>query len=525
MLESGGIFRPMTRNTPILLLSHLAALVVGYAALRAALAVETHPVAAPEFTKLGMRNPKLFSANGEALLADFREERSGMHSRYAELKATLPVAKDLKGAVISAIEGLGGADWRAGLAEDEQAAQLAEVEVRVWHWMKKTPVEAMSFLLNDAASEAAGLPRLLAKRVFREVAAEDGVLKSAAWLLRDELTFGILCEVALNEIRAGGGFALFEKLEAAVAASPNRGQFHPFWAQPLVSDNPSCDGGYFLNRVGAATRFEEKEALLAKVKQLRENGDQLQLLSGFAGSGGEAAGWLLGLRQQGALLGIVAAESLADLEQVILGTAALDLEQRLDLLREDPDFASKSRPELVDELAAADVARLLETGRDWRYEFRNGTASLKEIEQALRRALPEIPDEALRVSLYRELVEQDAKRALPLLDGFAADKRRVILFDSTWQTHRYASPDEFLRFLAEVPDAATPDEQERKIKGWNSKARTNLWRYGDDYVGWVRQMPPGIHQEVAMNSVLWATAEQNPAQARRLSEQFYPPKP
>ena len=86
-------------------------------------------------------------------------------------------------------------------------------------------------------------------------------------------------------------------------------------------------------------------------------------------------------------------------------------------------------------------------------------------------------------------------------------------------------PDDFLRFLADVPDADTPEEQELKIKGWDTQARMGLWRYGDDYVEWVKQMPPGIHKEMAANAVIRATAEQNPAQARALGEQFYPRKP
>ena len=131
----------------------------------------------------------------------------------------------------------------------------------------------------------------------------------------------------------------------------------------------------------------------------------------------------------------------------------------------------------------------------------------------------------MRVTLYRQLAEENPKQALPLLEKFPAAKRREVLLDSSWLSHGHVSPDDFLRFLADVPDAATPEEQASKLKGWNIKARGHLWRYGDDYVEWVKKMPPGIHKEAAMNSVLWATSEQNPAQARVLSEQFYPKNP
>ena len=76
-----------------------------------------------------------------------------------------------------------------------------------------------------------------------------------------------------------------------------------------------------------------------------------------------------------------------------------------------------------------------------------------------------------------------------------------------------------------MPDALTPAEQELKIKGWNSKARGFLWRFGDDYVEWAKGMPPGVHRETALNSIIWATAERNPAKARALSAELYPAEP
>ena len=37
-------------------------------------------------------------------------------------------------------------------------------------------------------------------------------------------------------------------------------------------------------------------------------------------------------------------------------------------------------------------------------------------------------------------------------------------------------------------------------------------------------MPEGLDKETAMNSLIWATREQNPEEARKLSETLYPPK-
>jgi hypothetical protein len=524
-----GIFPPMTRKTQILLVTHLLALGVGYGLVRQAAAVSRAAQGEPpEYTKLVLRDSQSPAGDGDALLADFLDEQSGRSSRYQELKATLPVAKDLRGAVISAVEGLGGADWRLGLSEGEKAARLAEVEVRVLHWMRENPVAAMGFIINDEACGAAGLPALMNKNVYREIVSESGVLKSVGWLAWSEAAFPTLCAVALDEIRGGGGFGMFVKLEEAISRSPKSSEFRAFRAKPLALGNPTYDGERFLQWVGGAVRYAERDKLLEKLRHMSGTQDQLDLLSGFARTSGPAAEWLLGLLERGELDRIVAKELQPDLSKVALEVVSVDLGRRLDVLRKDPSSEGKSRQELVNELVAADVRRLLEKGRDWRFEFRYGMATTDDILGAVRGGLPGIStegEEAMRITLYRQLAEENPKKALALLDPFPEEKRRAILLNSTWQSHLNVSPNDFLRFLADVPDAKNAEEQELKIKGWNWKVRGNLWRYGDDYVEWVMKMPPGLHKEAAMNSILWATSEQNPAAARELSEQFYPRQP
>ena len=519
----------MARRSIILLVTHLLALVVGYGVVRKSLqrghASEND---SPEFTKLADRDGPSPTGDGDGLLADFLNERSGKKSRYADLKATLPVAKDLKGAVVSAVAGLGGAEWRNGLTRDERAARVAEVEVRVLHWMKQNPVEAVGFVMNDPACEEAGIPEALNQHVFLEIATEKGVLNSVGWLARDPLTFSTLCAVALNEMRAGGGFAMYEKLAEAIWRSSSRDEFLEFRAEPLVSENPADDGERFLRLVGAATRFEEKDRLLEMVKRMRGTADKTDLLAGFAGSSGQAAEWLREVLKRDELKGELPRGSRDELNHEILNVAGLEMDKRLKILKEHPESEGRSPQELRDELIGRDVVRLLENGRDWRFEFRNGKSSLDDVLAAVRRGLPELPgagEEAMRVALYRELAEEDPKKALPLLDPLPPERQREVSLDSTWLAFVNVSPDDFLRFLAEVPEAKSPEEQARKLKGWSTRAPVDLWRYGDDCIEWVKQMPPGIHREAAMNSILQATAEENPEQARILGEQFYPRKP
>ena len=169
----------MNAKLSFLLLTPLLALGLGYGVARHATDAD-----APGGARLPARERLPDAGDGDDLLIGFMAEQAGRSTRYESLKATLAEVKDLKAAVVSAM--------------------LAEVEVRVLHWMRRNPVEVMGFLLNDPTCEAAGIAALLDRRVFRELATENGVLKTLGWLAKNEASFGTLAELALNEMKAGG---------------------------------------------------------------------------------------------------------------------------------------------------------------------------------------------------------------------------------------------------------------------------------------------------------------------------------
>ena len=139
-----------------------------------------------------------------------------------------------------------------------------------------------------------------------------------------------------------------------------------------------------------------------------------------------------------------------------------------------------------------------------------------------------IPDEArdeMRISLYRNLVEEDPAGALPLLDTFSEEERRKILFESTWTSYAFIDPNDYYAYLQTLPQPVTDAEKAERLKGWDWQARGLLMRYGDDYVRWVQTLPDGSDKSAALNSIIWATREVNDAEAQRLSEQFYSKKP
>lgn len=509
----------MKPKIPLLLVTHLLVLGVAYGVashftLTAKTAADS---TAPARTKSQSRDRQTVSSNGAELLSGFLHEQAEKKSKYEALKASLPVAKNLKGAVVDAIASLDGAGWHAGLTAEEWEDLSAEAEVRVLHWMSQNPAEAMDFLINDPASTETGLVYSLRERVFKEVASENGVLQSMPWLTGNSVTLSTLCSVMLDEMKAGDGLTLFNKVEVALLGN----------SQEAAMRSAFLDQPRFLGSVGESTPFSDKEKLLELVGRQPDDNRKAALLAGFARSDERASAWLLDLTARGEIEGELANRVKSNLGDIVMHTPSIDLEKRVEARRATEGNENKSREDIINELVRSDVSILLESGRDWRYEFRHGTATAEDVVNAMQIGVPisEGGEDEVRVTLYRQLSEEDPEKALPLLNGLSEEKRREALFEFTWNNQVNVSPDVFLRFMADVPEPVTPQEKDYRTKGWNWKARGFLGRYGDDYVDWVKQMPPGIDKDTAMNSLVWATREQNPAKARELSDELFPKEP
>lgn len=451
--------------------------------------------------------------DGEALLANFMEQQKPGGSAYERLKATLPVAADPKAAAQEAI--------RAYAEKPGGEEALAEAAVRTLHWLRAAddPDEVIEFLWNDEKAKAADLLALFSPTAVKDMAKETGALDSWRWLWKRPFTRHSFAQVALEEIKAGGSFELFARLESTMRESPM------FSLQRRSSvTNPSGKREPYYLQAGAAVDFKDRQALYDYATDPLNAEVCDELLRGFARSSAEANDWLLAQES----LDPKMAEALRKEEN--LATAhdmTQDYASRIEAMRKTGDLDGKDDRTLVSEMVHQDLDKVLNEGRDWRYEFRHGVSSLDEILAAVRSAMPGVPpegEEALTVSLYRQLVEEDTKKALPLLDNLPEDKRREALFHSTWLSMVNINPNEYLEFFSALPEPVTAEEKDLRTKGWNWKARGFLMRFGDDYVEWVKAMPPGIDKDTAMNSLIWATREQNPAEARKLNDELYPPK-
>jgi hypothetical protein len=451
--------------------------------------------------------------DGEALLASFMEQQKPGGSAYEILKGTLPVAADPEAAARDAI--------RSYAEKPGGEQELAEAAVRTLHWLRaaEDPEVVIEYLWTDEAARKADLLALFSPTAVKDMAKEKGALDSWRWLWKRPFTRDSFGQVALEEMKAGGSFDLFKRLESTMRDSP----IFSMQRRLVVTDPSGRRESYYL-QAGTATDFKDRQALYDYAMDPLNAEVRDELLRGFARSSGEAGEWVL--EQES--LDPRTAEMLRKEQKL---AAARDMTQdyasRIEAMRKTGNLEGKDDQALVNELVHQDLNKVLNEGRDWRYEFRHGVSSLDEIMTAVRGAMPKVPaegEEALMVSLYRELVEEDTKKALPLLDSLPEDKRREALFHSTWLSMVNINPNEYLEFFSALPEPVTPEEKDLRTKGWNWKARGFLMRFGDDYVEWVKAMPPGIDKDTAMNSLIWATREQNAAEARKLNDELYPPK-
>lgn len=494
-----------------LVASHLAAFGLAWSFSRSGAPQADSSPDLPVRTKSLSRSSRSPSTGDDSrLLAEFMRAEAGKKSPYQELKESLPAASDLRGAVETAIQ-----QWIAQGSPRAGSEQAAELEVRAYHWLKLHPEEAMEFLISDP--QRMEVLQLLGSDVFPDVVVESGLLKSLHWMSKSPVSMNTVPYAALTEIKSGGGLSLFMKLEEALGDS-----------MPPGARSRSGAWRDFDRSVGRLLPFEEKDRLLGYVKEQTDAAKQHELLLGFAQSGEPAMNWILDLINRGDLDAELAAKLKGGLGNEVLNKPGMEMDARVEARRATKGNENKDRQSIINEIVGGDVKQLLLNGRDWRYEFRTGVSSLEDVLSAVREGLPQVPPEgesALLVSLYRQLSEENPTKALPLLDSLPEEKRREILFSNTWEAYGGNNPDDYVRFLNSLPEPVTEKEKAERIKGWDWKARPNLARYGDDYVNWVIQLPPGLDRDRAMNSLVWATREQDPAKARELEAQLYPKRP
>lgn len=465
-------------------------------------------------TKSPNRAARQERGDGEALLAAFQARKSESETAFEEAKRTLRAASDPEQAAMAAFEA-----FRAAGTDEEKLRAEAVLKARILQWFLGDPEGLMTKIVGWMASDEGGMGVMVTTTLdlAPEVIRQKGSLACVAWASGNASFSVKFWEVVGQEMKSGGGLAHYLKVRSEC------GRVAEAQGSLIAAEIPDA-----VRRIlGEGFRYEERQRVLEHVLEDPASELSRDLILGFAGSGEAAATWIYDLLDRGELPEAMAKSLRGGIGNDVLMQPHMDIEKRIAARRFTPGNERKTRDAIVGELVSNDIQRLFNQGRDWRFEFRHGVASLEEVLSAVNSQL-RIPAEGLvdsRIALYRTLSEEDPVKALPLLEELPEEKRRQVMFRNTWESYGSIHPDEFLRFLNKLPEPATAQEKEYRMKGWEWKARWHLQRYGDDYVEWVAALPEGPDRYAAINSVISATRERNGAKAEELNQRFYPKKP
>jgi hypothetical protein len=156
------------------------------------------------------------------------------------------------------------------------------------------------------------------------------------------------------------------------------------------------------------------------------------------------------------------------------------------------------------QISTVDIHELMENGTDYRYAFRHGAMTADEILAAVKEQFPELAtatEYETRVRVFNELASEDAQAAYSLIADLPEQQRiNAVLHQSRW-SFRDNSPDAFFDMINLAPGPDSAEAAPLRADAWNSYAPDAYREYGDAYLDWVRELPPGANRDAARASL------------------------
>lgn len=392
-------------------------------------------------------------------------------------------------------------------APDDLAAALS-VEIEEWlkdgKDLRRPSPKILALLYHWTARDMAGMMKW----------AESGAVETEAMMWHCFPVFAKAAKDKGPEILAGGLEGKFAAFAAHFLAQGLGQTGDSGRVLALKATLPADQWLRLREQFEHAWPFEQKKALVAVA--VAEN--QAAMLLEFArGNGAEGTKWLSELMADESL-DVGFREELAKSprwKDFVLSGTTMPLDERLGLLGGEDEARGR---DVFGQLAERDLNAILKDGRDWRHAFRHGEADAAEVVAAMSKELPELAaraPEALRNQLFIQLSEEDPERAMALLDGLPEDERAKVAIQAPRWYFGNIDPNHFLAALEKVP-ADTPELWDARLDAWNNKTPRNHARLDQEYVAWVRQLPPGVDREMALFSLAKAVQAKDGALAAEL---------
>lgn len=482
-----------SRHALRLLLTHGTALALGWFACRAWLvapAAAPEASAAPQAERHANRDDRTAEEVIELILAK-EQAKKGDPDKWTNFKAeclhlvdTMEVPADIRAAMDAA-----ALEWAA--ANPDGSNSSPQIVALFYHWLLRDAKAAHEWSGWDATT-----PRFKTHQ-------HHGLMALIYCLEREGP------ERVADSLHAKSEFTLMASFKIAEAM----GKRHDLEEISRIKEGMPPGDWERLRGIMARAWPEENRGDLLTASL--EEGDP-GMLTNFAmrAKSAEAQRWLLQLASDESLPEEFRKHLDASgiLSENALKNPDIPIEERLARQPGEDEAARLSA------LASRDVKSALNEGRDWRHAFLHGEASAAEVLQAVAEALPEWNARSaaeLRNQLYVELVEEDPARAMELLADLSPAERAEVAIQGPLQGFRDVDPQRFLATLELIP-SDTPGLWNSRLEAWQTRAVENQQRYSDDYVQWVRDLPPGLDREMGLFSLAKAVAEKQPALAEEL---------
>lgn len=382
--------------------------------------------------------------------------------------------------------------------EGEEGELIAEFEARIDYWLRTDRDACMMFMAEHLQVQGHFGNHPICQTVLRDYLTQGELVERLRWV--HVHVPSIVDDLVREKISNGADFELLYRL----------------------ADAGVRDAGYWVRSVAQVLPFSNREQVLAHAIGSDEpgaSGMDPSALVAFLGNPDhppeEMMSWVNELIDEERLPDGVRRRVASEVISRIRAADSLSYEERVATLEK---WGAKPKSPHGD-LAARDVKRLLDAGRDWSFAYQHGRVSASEVWDELSGQLPEMNPEAekaARVRLFRTLAEENLMGAMVLIEPYADEERLQILSESMWRSFLHVHPEKLVELGQFLPPTETPEIRRNRIKAWEQKTPRLMRRFGEDYVEWVLQMPNGPDRKEARRGLIWQTMKIDPEQGERL---------
>jgi hypothetical protein len=426
-------------------------------------------------------------------LAKLPPTTRGVREFYVELLSKMEPTED-PGATFLDLASKFGTDEgelaRLGETEDGRM-KLAMLGARYSQWFHHDP-DGFAAAWESRDPVMSGVNGYFVMTIAAEVVEKDGVMGSLDRLdkLRPEHAAwsAIASDIAKREDLAG--------LQALLESS------HPLVKSTMLS--------YFFYTVGEQWPLERRDELVS----IARGEAQARVIASLCRrmNSPEGLAWVKGLID-GGVIDEKARESVWN-EHFIhtMGNAgAIPVVEQVALLR---DLAGEGGNERT--IGNGVVTRSLQSffnnrEEDWLYAFRHGQLTASEVREAARAVMGEMGEHRREFNgqIFRHLAEDDLDAAMELLGGMSPrDQDWQKIYAARWWFYG-VDPDRFVQLVSSIT-LDEPAVHDAMWNAWRDKSRPNLERYGDDYLEWIKAMPPGPVRTSALRGLHGVTRQDYP---------------